>query len=132
VKAVFDNPEQKLWPGAFVNVRLVVQTLKDAIVVPQASIVQGARGKLVFVVDAGNKANARPVEVVHAAGQDAVVTGVGAGEIVIVEGRQNLRSGSNVVIREADGAGALGRADVPPKPVAAPAAAPATSTGEAR
>jgi RND family efflux transporter MFP subunit len=128
VKAVFDNREQKLWPGAFVNVRLVVQTLKDATVVPQASIVQGARGKLVFVVDAGNKASARPVEVVHAAGQDAVVTGVGAGESVIVEGRQNLRPGSNVVIREVDGA----RADVPSKSVVKPAAAPGASRGAER
>ena len=99
VKAQFDNKEQKLWPGAFVPVKLSVQTLKDAIVVPQAAVVQGARGKTVFVVEPGNKAGVRQVEVVHAAGADAVVTGVRAGERVVVDGRQNLRAGVTVVER---------------------------------
>jgi RND family efflux transporter MFP subunit len=99
VKAVFDNKEQKLWPGAFVPVKLSVQTLKDAIVVPQAAIVQRARSKVVFVVEPGNKAGVRTVELVHAAGTDAVVTGVRAGERVVVDGRQNLRPGVTVVER---------------------------------
>jgi len=99
VKAQFVNKEHKLWPGAFVPVKLSVQTLKDAIVVPQASVVQGARGKTVFVVEPGNKAGIRQVELVHAAGTDAVVTGVRAGERVVVDGRQNLRAGVTVVER---------------------------------
>ena len=109
VKAVFDNQAEKLWPGAFVSVRLAVQTLKDAIVVPQAAIVQGARGKVVFVVEAGNQAAARPVEVVHAAGQDAVVTGVRPGERIILDGRQNVRQGSTVVERLSEAAGGPAR-----------------------
>jgi RND family efflux transporter MFP subunit len=104
VKAVFDNPGEKLWPGAFVGVTLTVQTLKGAIVVPQAAIVQGARGKIVFVVDADRKAQPRPVEVVHAAGTEAVVTGVRAGEAVVVDGRQNVRPGTTVVDRPAEAA----------------------------
>jgi len=104
VKAVFDNKEQKLWPGAFVPVKLSVQTIKDAIIVPQASIVQGARGKVVFVIEPGNKAGVRTVEVVSAAGTDAVVTGVRPGERVVVEGRQNLRPGTSVIERPAGGA----------------------------
>ena len=103
VKAQFDNKDEKLWPGAFVGVKLGIQTMKDAIVVPQASIVQGARGKVVFVVD-GNKAAMRVVEVVYAAGVDAVVTGVQPGDRVIVDGRQNVRPGSNVVERAPDDA----------------------------
>ncbi|MFL6663831.1 MAG: efflux RND transporter periplasmic adaptor subunit [Rhizobacter sp.] len=112
VKAVFDNKTEQLWPGAFVSVKLAVRTLKGAIVVPQAAIVQGARGRVVFVVDAANKATIRPVEVVQSAGTDAVVTGVGVGERVVVDGRQNLRPGSSVVERPADagsGAGTAGR-----------------------
>lgn len=107
VKAQFANKEEKLWPGAFVGVKLAVQTLKDAIVVPQASIVQGARGRVVFVVDQG-KAAMRPVEVVYAAGTDAVITGVRAGERVVVDGRQNVRPGASVVERPADGASGAG------------------------
>jgi RND family efflux transporter MFP subunit len=99
VKALFDNHQDTLWPGAFVGVRLAVQTLKGAVVIPQAAIIQGARGRTVYVVDADGKAAVRPVELVHAAGQDAVVTGVQPGERVIVEGRQNVRPGGPVVER---------------------------------
>ena len=121
VKAVFDNKDQRLWPGGFVNVRLTVRTLKDAVVVPQAAVVQGARGKNVFVVGPGNKALQKPVELVLPAGADAVVTGIEAGERVVVDGRQNLRAGSGVVERAlARPAGASG---------AASGAAPRTVSG---
>ncbi len=99
VKAVFDNKDQALWPGAFVDVSLTVQTLKDALVVPQAAVIPGERGKTVYVVEAGNKAQPRRVEVVHAAGLEAVVTGLQPGDRVVVDGRQNLRPGSVVVER---------------------------------
>ena len=108
VKAVFDNGRQTLWPGAFVGVRLVVETLKDATVVPQASVIQSPRGNIVYVVDASNKAAARPVQVVQAAGSDAVVQGVQPGERVVVDGRQNLRPGAAVAEKAASGPGADG------------------------
>ncbi|HEX6708614.1 MAG TPA: efflux RND transporter periplasmic adaptor subunit [Albitalea sp.] len=114
VKALFDNAGDKLWPGAFVGVKMAVQTLKGAIVVPQAAIVQGARGKVVFVIEEGNKAAARPVEVVYAVGQDAVVTGVKPGDRVIVDGRQNVRPGTVVAERAQPTAGGKGgRASAP-------------------
>jgi RND family efflux transporter MFP subunit len=97
VKAVFDNKEQKLWPGAFVGVRLAVQTLKDAVVVPQAAILQSPRGSVVFVVGEGNRVESRPVQIVHAEGNDAAVTGLQGGERIVLEGRQNVRPGSTVV-----------------------------------
>ncbi len=98
-KAEFANPDEKLWPGAFVNVRLAVRTLNDAVVLPQAAIITGPRGTIVYVVDAANKVSSRPVEVTYPFGSDAVVTGVRAGERVVVEGRQNLRPGAVVVER---------------------------------
>jgi len=109
VKAVFDNKQQTLWPGAFVSVRLVVETLKGATVVPQASLIQGPRGNIVYAVDDGGKAVARPIVVVQAAGTDAVVTGVQPGERIVVDGRQNLRPGAPVVERAASGAGGKGK-----------------------
>jgi RND family efflux transporter MFP subunit len=99
VKAEFANADEKLWPGAFVNVRLAVQMLKDAVVLPQAAVIQGPRGKIVYVVDAANKATPRPVEVTYPFGEEAVVTGVRPGERIVVEGRQNLRPGATVVER---------------------------------
>ena len=109
VKAVFANKEQALWPGAYANVKLTVHILKDALVLPQAAVIQNPRGKLVYVVEAGNKVAQRPVELVYAAGLDAVVTGVKAGERVVLDGRQNLRPGSTVVDRSGDKPAAGGR-----------------------
>jgi RND family efflux transporter MFP subunit len=105
VKAVFDNAKEALWPGAFVNVRMAASTIKGAVVVPQAAVIRGPRGTLVYTIDATGKAAARPVELVYAAGLDAVVTGVAAGDRVVVDGRQNLRAGVPVVERAASGAG---------------------------
>jgi RND family efflux transporter MFP subunit len=103
VKAQFDNRDAKLWPGAYVNVSMTLATLKGAMVVPQASIIQAARGPLVYAVQDG-KAIARPVQVVYAQGEDAAVTGVQPGERIVLEGRQNLRPGAAVVERASDAA----------------------------
>ena len=99
VKAAFDNGNEALWPGAFVSVRLAIQTLKDAVVVPQAAVIQSPRGAIVYSVDADSKAVARRVEVLYATGPDAVASGVRAGERVVVDGRQNLSPGVAVVER---------------------------------
>ena len=106
VKAEFGNREEALWPGAFVTIRLAVRTLKDATVLPQAAVIQGPRGSIVYVIDAQNKAQPRPVEVVYGSGLDAVVTGVQPGERIVLDGRQNLRTGVAVAERAASGPGA--------------------------
>jgi RND family efflux transporter MFP subunit len=121
VKAQFDNASDTLWPGAFVTIQFAARTLNDAIVVPQAAVIPGPRGTIVYVVDAQNKATARPVEVLYAAGLDAVVSGVQPGEKVVVDGRQNLRSGALVVERQAS-----------PAPAAASAAGDGASGGKTR
>ena len=102
VKAEFANRELRLWPGAFVNVRLSVQTLSGVVVLPQAAIVQGLTAKTVFVVDADGKAALRPVELLAAAGTEAAVSGVEPGTRVVVEGKQNLRPGNTVRERAPD------------------------------
>jgi len=99
VKAEFANRNERLWPGAFVQIRLAVQTLPGASVVPQAAIIQSPRGRIVYVVAADNKANPRPVELVYAEGETAAVTGVLPGERIVVDGRQNLRPGAAVIER---------------------------------
>ena len=102
VKAVFDNKDLLLWPGAYVNVQLSVQTLKGAIVIPLAAIVQGASNKTAFIVGPDGKAAMRRIEVLESAGNDAVVSGLEPGMRVIVEGKQNLRPGSVVRERSAE------------------------------
>ncbi len=107
VKAQFANKDFKLWPGAFANVRMTVRVLKDAVVVPQAAIIQSPRGTIVYTVNQEGKASPRPVQVVVAQGEDAAVTGLRGGERVVLDGRQNLRPGVMVVAREG-GRGASG------------------------
>jgi RND family efflux transporter MFP subunit len=113
VKAQFANANEQLWPGAYILVRLAVRTLKDAVVVPQAAIIQSPRGRIVYVVDESNKAAARQVELLHPFGEEAAISGLNAGERLVLDGRQNLRTGSSVVERapvEATGRGRRGAA----------------------
>lgn len=98
VKAVFDNPDGKLWPGAFVEIAQTVRTLKDAVVLPQAALIQSARGSLVYILEDG-KAVSKPVQLLYAQGNDAAVTGVKAGDAVVLDGKQNIRPGTPLLER---------------------------------
>jgi RND family efflux transporter MFP subunit len=109
VKAVFENPQGKLWPGAFVNVAMTARLLKGAVIVPQGCIIQTARGPMVYTVKDGLAAP-RPVQVIYAQGDDAAVSGVQAGERIVLDGRQNLRPGVPIVERERPAAGRPGGA----------------------
>lgn len=100
-KAVFANKEERLWPGAFVEISQTVSTLKEAVIVPQAAIIQGARGTIVYVVEDG-KAVMRPIKQLMGQNGEAAVTGLQAGETVVLDGKQNVRPGSVVVERAKD------------------------------
>jgi RND family efflux transporter MFP subunit len=128
VKAVFDNQDAKLWPGAFVAVSQTVSTLKDAVVVPQAAIIQGARGTIVYVMEEG-KAALKPVKLVYAQDGDAAITGIKAGDLVVLDGRQNLRPGTSVVEKVREPASAASKpASGASEPRAAASDAAATTT----
>lgn len=98
VKAVFDNKDSKLWPGAFVEVAQTVNTLKDAVVIPQAAIVQSARGAVVYLAENG-KAAQKPVQVLFAQGAEAAVSWINVGDAVVLDGKQNLRPGTPLTER---------------------------------
>jgi RND family efflux transporter MFP subunit len=98
VKAVFDNRDGQLWPGAFIEVSQTANTLKDAVVVPQAALIQAARGTVVYAVEEG-RAVSKPVQLLTAQNGDAAVTGIKAGDVIVLDGRQNLRPGTPVVER---------------------------------
>ena len=133
VKAQFSNADQALWPGAYVTVKMALQTLPDAIVVPQAAIVQGARGTAVFAAGPGNLAVIRPVKVLASAGTDAVVSGLRPGERIVLDGRQNVRPGTPLIERAAEpgrgGSGARGGGGVPANASAPVGGPPAASAG---
>jgi multidrug efflux system membrane fusion protein len=107
-KARFANRASALWPGQYATARITLETLRNAIIIPQAAIITTPRGTSVYVVDAG-KARAVPVTRVHAFGQEAAVTGLEGHEQVITEGKQNLRPGGKVKL--AGPTGAKGKSD---------------------
>jgi RND family efflux transporter MFP subunit len=96
VKAEFDNRETTLWPGQYVNTKVIVQTLKDAVVIPQNAIITNAQGTFVYVLEKDRSARLVPVHRVYGAGVDAAVSGLAGSEQVITDGKQNVRPGAKV------------------------------------
>jgi membrane fusion protein, multidrug efflux system len=106
LKAEFPNVDLQLWPGQFVNVRLLIDTLRRAVTVSSAAIQRGPNGPFVYVVQADGTASVRPVSVAQQDENRTVVTGVAASEDVVTTGFGQLANGRKVqVAREAPGQG---------------------------
>lgn len=99
IKAQFANAHMSLFPNQFVNVRLLVDTLEQAVVVPSAAIASGASGSYVYVIDSSDKVSVRPVTP-GARNQDytAISAGLQPGERVVTDGLDRLRSGSKIQV----------------------------------
>jgi RND family efflux transporter MFP subunit len=106
VKAQFANPSSLLWPGQYVTTKVTVQTIRDAVVIPQSAIITGTQGTFVYVVGEGDQARQVKVARLHGFGEYAAVTGLQGNEQVITEGKQNLRPGGKVRLAGAPVAGA--------------------------
>lgn len=129
VKAQIPNNDKTLLPGQFARVSLVANTLKDALAIPSQAVIINARGKMVYVVDKDGKAASKPIKVVYEYLGSTVVTGIEAGDRVVVEGKQNLRPGSKV--RESKNSTPAASASAPAPAAASPnqsTATPATPT----
>ena len=98
-KAQFPNTDLQLWPGQFANVRLKVDTLQNAIVVPTSSVQRGPVGTYVYIIGANNIASAHAVTVTQQNDVEAVIaTGVTTSDRVVTTGFANLADGSRVII----------------------------------
>lgn len=101
IKAEFPNEDESLFPNQFVNIRLKVRTLKDAVIIPSAAVQFGSRGTYVFVVTDKNKVTVRDIVLGAAEGlEQAVVSGLAPGDPVVLEGIDRLREGRDVVVVE--------------------------------
>ena len=110
MKATFANKDNVLWPGLSVSTRLLVDTLKQVVVVPDDAVQRGPDGLYVFVVGDDNKVSMRPVTVSHNdEGRSVVERGLTPGEKVVVAGQHRLQVGSVVQPSEASGSKALAR-----------------------
>lgn len=100
LKGRVPNAKQKVWPGAFVRVRVYLTIKKGATIVPQDSVQIGQKGPYVFVIDKDQKADLRLVRTGQKIGRNIVIEeGIKPGEAVVVDGQINLRPGTKVLLK---------------------------------
>ncbi|ARP83761.1 multidrug transporter subunit MdtA [Bordetella genomosp. 8] len=123
LKARFENADDALFPNQFVNIQLLVQTLKGQTVIPNGAVQRGSQGPFVFVAQADNTVAVRQLKLGPVSGDLVVVTdGLKPGDRVVTEGTDRLRAGAKVEV-------VSNPAEVtPPTPGASLGAGPATAT----
>ena len=101
LKGTFENPDNRLWPGQFVNVALTLTTQPNAVVVPSQAVQTGQVGQYVFVVRQDMTAEYRPVVAGNnIAGETVIQKGLQAGETLVTDGQLRLVPGMKVVIKK--------------------------------
>lgn len=99
LKATFPNNDLKLWPGKFVNARLILTTRKDATVIPSAVVQRGPQGTYAYVIKPDKTAEMRSIKVGQTEANVAIVEdGLKPGEDVVVDGQYKLQPGAHVQI----------------------------------
>jgi multidrug efflux system membrane fusion protein len=106
LKAIFDNSRNALFPNQFVNVRLLVDTQTNQVIIPEVAVQQGSAGPFVYIVGDDSKVKVQPVQVGVIEGFDAqILSGVKEGDTVVTDGTDKLQSGSVVRDTLSGGAG---------------------------
>ncbi len=103
LKGTFANPEERLWPGQFVDVTMTLAEEPDRVVCPAVAVQTGQSGSYVFVVAGDGTAELRPVVVVVARAdeRDAVIeSGLAGGETVVTDGQLRLAPGAAVTVKD--------------------------------
>ena len=104
LKATFPNAHLRLWPGGFVDVRMLAATEQGVITVPTAAVQRGPQGPYVFVIKNGDAAERRPVKLGHEDDQTSIVVGgLAVGEQVVIDGAQRVTDGGKVAVAGPDG-----------------------------
>jgi membrane fusion protein, multidrug efflux system len=97
VKATFPNPHDALWPGEFVNARVLVRTERQALTVPSVAIQRGPNGMFTYVVKADSTVEARPLKVGDESDTLTIITdGLKEGEQVVLNNQYRLQPGARV------------------------------------
>ena len=96
LKAIFPNVSQRLWPGQFVDIRVVTQVLHNVLTTPSSAISQGPKGAFAYVVARDGTVDLRPVTVVREIGGVAqIAAGLHAGDRVVTNGQYRLQPGDH-------------------------------------
>ncbi|HET6606024.1 MAG TPA: efflux RND transporter periplasmic adaptor subunit [Rhodopila sp.] len=102
LKATFPNPGRTLWPGQFVNARLLVGTDHDVVVAPGSAVQHGPNGLFVYKVESGDTVSVQPIKVSRQEGDLYVVAeGLDAGAVVVTSGQSRLQNGAHITIAAA-------------------------------
>jgi multidrug efflux system membrane fusion protein len=105
LRAQFPNTDETLFPNQFVNVRLLVDVVHDAVVMPSSAVQRGAPGTFVYLVNPNNTVTVRPVELGPVDGERILVRkGLSLNDRVVVDGADKLRDGIRINIRDAGAA----------------------------
>jgi len=100
LRAKFANDDERLWPGEFVRIRILITTRKDAVTVPAIALQRGPDGYYVWVVTPNDTVEQRPVDALVVSEDQVIASkGLNAGERVVVEGQTRLDNGTHVAIR---------------------------------
>lgn len=99
LRAQFDNQDEALFPNQFVNVELLVDTLKDAVIVPSAAIQRGAPGTFVYLVKDDDTVAIKPVKLGPSQADNVAITdGLAPGDKVVIDGADKLRDGGKITL----------------------------------
>ena len=99
LKATFENADERLWPGEFVNVHLVIDTRVGAVTVPERAVMQGPAGYYAYIVNPDSTVQRRAVDVAGMQDGYAVITkGIASGDKIVVDGQYRLSEGSRIKI----------------------------------
>ena len=95
LRAKFANAQERLFPNEFVNVKLLVDTLRNVVTVPTSAILNGAPGDYVYLVDPDHTVAAHPVRIGPSDGErTAILAGLAPGQVVVIDGTDRLRDGA--------------------------------------
>jgi multidrug efflux system membrane fusion protein len=101
LKAVFANDDEILFPNQFVNIALLLNTLHNATLIPQAGVQRGAPGTYAYVIDAQQAVSVRKVSLGPGDATNVVITnGLKPGEMVVIDGADKLKDGAKVLLRQ--------------------------------
>jgi multidrug efflux system membrane fusion protein len=99
LKAMFENQDERLWPGEFINARLLIETRMAALAIPSSAVQRGPQGLFAWVVNPQNIAQTRKIEVGPTAGDLTIVaSGLADGERVVTDGQYKLQQDVPVTI----------------------------------
>jgi len=111
LKAIFANGDEKLWPGEFVNARLLLEVRTNVVVIPPLAVQRGPHGLFAWLVKPDSTVEVRPITTGYSAGDSTIVTsGLDGGDRVVTDGQYKLQVNSPVTITAPSGTAGRGDA----------------------